>query len=175
MYGAGWGGVEAFLLGLGVLWFLVQALLFRQGTLQSLIPAEQMELVEAQFSAYWETPLLVNLLGAAERAFALMIHLSLSVMVMRVFTQNNRLWLLAAIAWHALVDAVAVIAISQIGAVGTEALVGVMAAISLVIISYLREDEPDREDTPPPLQETDYDPAPVRVTDDKLDDSRYAS
>ena len=62
MYGAGWGGAEAILLGLAVLWFLVQALMFRQGTLQGLMPAEQLELVEAQFAAYWETPLFLNLL-----------------------------------------------------------------------------------------------------------------
>jgi uncharacterized membrane protein YhfC len=174
MYGAGWGGIEAILLGLAVLWFLVQALLFRQGTLQSLIPPEQLELVEAQFTTYWETPFFVNLLGAVERAFALILHLSFSVMVMRVFTHNNRLWLLAAIAWHALVDAVAVIAVRQIGAVETEALVAIMAAISLAFIFWLREEDPPPEDIPPP-QSPEFEPSPVKVTAEKLDDSRYSS
>ncbi|MFQ5942892.1 MAG: YhfC family glutamic-type intramembrane protease [Anaerolineales bacterium] len=174
MYGAGWGGIEAMLLGLTVLWVLVQALLFRQGMLQSLIPAEQLELVEAQFAAYWDTPLFLNLLGAVERSFALMLHLSLSVMVMRVFTHNNRLWLVAAIAWHAFVDAVAVVAVTQVSVVATEAVVGVMGFVSLGIIFLLKEVEPPREEVPkrPPAE---FEPVPVQITEKKLDDSRYSS
>ena len=172
MYGAGWGGSEAILLGLAVLWALTQALLFRQGALQSLIPAEQLELVEAQFAAYWDTPLLVNLLGAAERTFALALHLSLSVMVMRVFTHGNRLWLVAAIAWHALVDAVAVVAVTQIGPVQTEAIVAVMGIISVVIIFWLREDDAAPEERRKEKR-PEFEPPAVEVTDEKLEDSRY--
>jgi len=173
MYGAGWGGAEAILLGLLVLWVLVQALLFQEGSLQSLIPPEQLALVEAQFAAYWDTPLYLNLLGAAERAFALVLQISLSVMVMRSFTHNNRIWLVAAITWHTLVDAVAVVAITQIGAVATEAIVAVMALISLVIILRLKEEEPPQEERAgaPPAE---FEPAPVRATEEKLDDSRYS-
>ena len=39
MYGAGWGGIEAILLGLVVLWALTQAILYQQGILQGLHPA----------------------------------------------------------------------------------------------------------------------------------------
>ncbi len=174
MYGAGWGGIEAILLGLTVLWVLTQALLWDQGLLQSLVPAEQLALVDEQFAAYWDTPLFLNLLGAAERSFALMLHLSLSVMVMRSFTHNNRLWLVAAIAWHAFVDAVAVVAITQISAVATEAIVAVMGGISLAIIFWLKESDPPPEEklkAPTP----EFEPKPVQVTEEKLDDSRYSS
>ncbi len=170
LYGAGWGGAEAILLGLAVLWFLAQALMFRQGTLQGLIPAEQLELVEARFAAYWETPLFLNLLGAVERAFALVLQVSLSVMVMRAFTHNNLLWLMAAIAWHALVDAAAVVAVAQVGAVATEAIIAVMATISLAVIFRLREEEP-----PQPEKQASptaaFEPAPVKVTEEKLEES----
>jgi uncharacterized membrane protein YhfC len=173
MYGAGWGGIEAILLGLIVLWVLVQALLFQQGSLQSLIPPEQLELVDAQFAAYWGTPLFLNLLGAVERSFALMLHLSLSVMVMRAFTHSNRLWLVAAIAWHAFVDAVAVVAVTQISPVATEAIVGVMGFISLAIIFRLKEEDlPDEER--PKAPRVEFEPAPVKITKEKIDDSRYS-
>ena len=174
MYGAGWGGIEAILLGLVVLWALTQALLYQQGILQGLIPQEQLELVDAQFAAYWEIPLFLNLLGAAERAFALTLHLSLSVMVMRVFTHNNRLWLVAAIAWHAFVDAVAVIAVTQISGVATEAIIAVMAIISLAIIFGLKEEDPPEEEkqNSPSAR---FEPKPVQVTEEKLDESRYSS
>ncbi len=174
MYGAGWGGMEAILVGLAVLWALTQALLWERGFLQSLIPADQLALVDEQFAAYWDTPLFLNLLGAAERSFALMLHLSLSVMVMRVFTHNNRLWLVAAIAWHTFVNAVAVVAITQISAVATEAIVAVMGGISLVIVFYLKESDPDPAEkviARPP----EFEPKPVQVTEEKLNDSRYSS
>ena len=173
LYGAGWGGAEAILLGLVVLWFLVQALLFQQGLLQSLIPPEQLELAEAQFAAYWETPLFVNLLGAVERAFALILQVSLSVMVMRSFTYGKRLWLVTAIAWHALVDAVARVAITQVGAVATEGIVAVMAAISLAVIFLLKEDEPPQPEKPA-SPSPDFEPTPVEVTEEKLKESRYS-
>ncbi len=174
MYGAGWGGVEAILLGLVVLWALVQALLFQQGLLQSIIPPEQLGPVEAQFAAYWETPLFLNLLGAVERAFALVLQVSLSVMVMRAFTHSNRLWLVAAIAWHALVDAVAVVAITQVGAVATEAIIAVMAGISLTVIFLLKDDEPSRsEQQESPIAA--FGAARVKVTEEELEDFRYSS
>lgn len=174
MYGAGWGGAEAIVLGIVVLWFLVQALLFRQGLLQSLLPLDQLELVEAQFTAYWETPLFLDLLGALERAFALILQVSLSVMVMRAFTHSNRLWLVAAIAWHALFDAVAVVAISQVDAVATEAIVAVMAAISLAAIFLLREEEMTQAEAPA-SPSAEFEAVPVTVTEEKLEDSRYSS
>jgi uncharacterized membrane protein YhfC len=174
MYGAGWGGIEAILLGLVVLWALVQALLYQQGLLQELIPSEQLELVDAQFAAYWETPLFLNLLGAVERLFALMLHLSLSVMVMRAFTHNNRLWLVAAIAWHSFVDATAVVAVTQISAVATEGIIAIMGVISLAIIFRLKEDDPpEQERLKPPSAK--FEPKPVQVTEEKLDKSRYLS
>ena len=166
--------IDAILLGLVVLWALTQALLWEQGILQSLIPADQTALVDEQFAAYWDTPPLLNLLGAAERSFALMLHLSLSVMVMRVFTHNNRLWLVAAIAWHAFVDAAAVIAATQISAVATEAIIAVMGIISLAIIFRLKEGDPlEEEKQKPPIAKLE--PKPVQVTEEKLDDSRYSS
>lgn len=95
-------------------------------------------------------------------------------MVMRVFTHNNRLWLVAAIAWHAFVNAAAVIAVTQISAVATEAIIAVMAIISLAIIFGLKEEDPPEEEKQisPSAR---FEPKPVQVTEEKLDDSRYSS
>ncbi|MDK1044564.1 MAG: YhfC family glutamic-type intramembrane protease [Anaerolineales bacterium] len=174
LYGAGWGGAEAILLGVAVLFFLIQALLYRAGQLPSIIPPEQLQLVEAQFEAYWETPLFLNLLGAAERVFALALHVSLSVMVMRAFTHDNRRWLMAAIAWHTLGNAVAVVAITQVGALATEAIIAISAAISLAIIFRLKEEESLQEEKPTSPR-AEFAPAPVKVTAEKLEDSQYSS
>jgi predicted anti-sigma-YlaC factor YlaD len=95
-------------------------------------------------------------------------------MVMRSFTRNNRLWLVAAIAWHALVDAVAVVSVTQVGAVATEAIIAVMAAISLAVIFLLKEEDPPKEQRPE-APDIDFEPAPVNITAEKIDDSRYSS
>ena len=95
-------------------------------------------------------------------------------MVMRVFTHNNRLWLVAAIGWHTLVNAVAVVAITQVGAVATEAFIAVMAAFSLAVIFRLKEEEPPNEQRPR-APDIEFEPAPVKITQRKLDDSRYSN
>jgi len=173
LYGAGWGGVEAILVGVSVLFFLIQALAFQQGLLQDLLPSDQLELVDAQFNAYWETPLLMNLLGAAERAFALTLHISLSVMVMRALTHDNRRWVLAAIVWHTLVNTVAVVAITQVGAAATEAILAVTAAVSLVIIFRLKEEElPPEAVLGTPIPE--FEPPNLEATEEKLERSRFS-
>ena len=46
-----------------------------------------------------------------------------------------------AIGWHTLVDAVAVYALPRIGALATEGLLGLMAAVSLAVIFALRPRE----------------------------------
>lgn len=116
----------------------------------------------------------LNLLGAAERVFALALHVSLSVMVMRAFTHDNRRWLMAAIAWHTLGNAVAVVAITQVGALATEAIIAISAAISLAIIFRLKEEESLQEEKPTSPR-AEFAPAPVKVTAEKLEDSQYSS
>lgn len=161
MYGAGWGGIEAILLGaIGLLNF---ALLFgmQQGYFQGMIPAGQEELVAQQIEAMFGLPWYMTLLGALERVFAICLHLALSVMVLQCFVRRNGLWLAAAILWHAVVNATAVFTIryaapligdNQAGLL-TEAVVAVFALISLVIIFRLRTPEPEPaliEPLPPP-------------------------
>ncbi|NJN55827.1 MAG: YhfC family intramembrane metalloprotease, partial [Anaerolineae bacterium] len=143
MYGAGWGGIEAILLGvIGLLNFVI-LLGMQRGYFLQLIPAGQEGLVEQQIEAMFGLPWPMMLLGALERLFTICLHLALSVMVLQLFLRRNRLWLLAAILWHALVDATAVFTIQYttplLGANQaawlTEALIGVYALISLGIYS----------------------------------------
>jgi uncharacterized membrane protein YhfC len=181
MFGAGHGGVESFLLGILVLVAFFQALAYRGADLTTLVPAEQLDIARGQLEIYWALPWPQAMLGALERLFALCIHLSLSVLVMRAFTNNNRLWLAAAIGWHTLVDAAAVISLPTLGAVTTEFVVGVLALISLAIVFLSRDEFKARTEPAPgaraglieqaaPLID---DTSAARLAQEKVDESRF--
>jgi uncharacterized membrane protein YhfC len=175
MIGAGHGGIEAILLGLLAAYALLQALALRGVDLATVVPADRLETARLQLEAYWAAPWYAALLGALERLFAICLHLSLGVMVLQCFTRRQTFWLPLAIIWHAFVDAAAVVAaLAQFGAYWTEALVGVMALISLVILFSLRQtatvEPPPGAPLAPPAMPRAVDEIPPR---DRLEDSRY--
>lgn len=139
MFGAGHGGFESMVLGVLVLLTLTQMIAYRGVDLSSVVPLEQLDLAQQQIDSYWAASAPLALLGAVERLFALCLHLSLSVLVMRVFTHGSRWWLVAAIGWHALVDALAVLSVPQLGAVATEGVIGLTALVSVALILRLRD------------------------------------
>lgn len=151
MYGAGWGGVEAMLLGVIGLLNIVILAGMKYGYFWQMIPTEQEALVWQQIEATFGLPWYMTLLGALERVFAICLHLTLSVMVLQLFLRRNWLWLVAAILWHALLDATAVFTIQYAtpllganqAALLTEAVVAVFALLSLGILFWLRTPEPE--------------------------------
>ncbi len=147
VFGSGHGGGEAVITGLIALLTLFQLTALRGQDLAAIVPAEQLAAAQAQVEAYWALPGWVFFLSAVERASALAVQITLSVIVLQAFLRpRGRLWLMAAIGWHALVDAVAVFAGVTTGVYGgniagtvfTELLIAGMAAISLIILFRLR-------------------------------------
>lgn len=174
MLGAGHGGVEAMLLALigainvGILFAM------RSGFLIDLVPPEQLGLLQAQIAAVFDAPWYAALLPAIERVFAMCAQLALSLLVLQVFLRRNILWLFAAILWHAVIDALAVVGIEQWGVYVTEAILGVTAVINLALIWYLRQPEPTAP-APEPLPEPPGASSDaLDVTADMLDRSRYS-
>jgi len=146
VYGSGHGGAEALLTGLIALATLVQLIALRGQDLAAIVPAEQLAAAEAQMESYWTLPGWVFFFSVVERASALVVQITLSVIVLQAFLRpRGELWLLAAIGWHALVDAVAVFAGVSTGVYGgsisgtviTELLIAMLAGISLVILFRL--------------------------------------
>jgi uncharacterized membrane protein YhfC len=173
MLGAGHGGIEAILLGVLGAWGVFQLGLIQNGYLLDQIPPESMALVQEQITAVFTIPWYEALLGAVERASAMCIHLSLSVLVMQLFVRGQRRWLFIAILWHALVDALAVYAISNWGVYVTEAVVGATAVISLVIVFTLKTPEPAQIEPEPLPPAGPVTPLNIELTADSLDSSRY--
>ncbi len=174
MFGAGHGGVEALLVGLLGLWTLIQVTALQGVDLNTIMSAEEAELASRQIAAYQSAPWHLILLGAVERVGAVMAHLGLAVLVLQSFVRRNRLWLLAAILWHALLNALALITLDAAGPYWTEVVVVSFGLVSLGFIWLLRpgagqesEAMPGAASRPPVRV---LDPAP---TEQEIEDSRY--
>jgi uncharacterized membrane protein YhfC len=139
VFGAGHGGIEALLIGVAALAMLVGMLQLRHMDLQTLpVEARTRELLADQVRQYWSAPWYLPFLGVFERLGALAVQLSLSTLVMQCFVRR-RLWPLAlAIAWHALVDGLAVYTMARAGVVATEGLLVVLALASVGIVLWSR-------------------------------------
>ena len=175
MFGAGHGGAEAIILGVLVAATFVTMLSLRGSDL-SFVPADQRELATQQIAAFWSAQWYDTLLGAVERVSAMCVQVSLAVIVLQSFTRNNPLWLGLAIVWHAVVDAVAVVAVQTWGVYWTEAIVGLFAMISLMALFALRQ--PENDAAPP--ESGPPSPVPVaatRTTSDplkkRIEETRY--
>lgn len=175
MFGAGHGGVEAIILGLLAGLSFVNLSLIRQNpALLAALPAEQLALAQQQVADYWSAPVVMSVLGAVERLFALGLHLSLAVLVMQVFLRGQLRWLFAAIAWHALGNAVTVVVLDRWGALAAEAALAVIALLSLGILFALRSPEPKPEEPPaPPPLDPFASPPHTKPTAEALERSRF--
>jgi uncharacterized membrane protein YhfC len=176
MVGAGHGGIEAILLGvLGILNFTILFGL-REGHFQGIlasVPEDQLYLVDEQISALFGIPASLALLGAVERVFALLLHLSASLLVMQHFLRRQLRWLAAGILWHAAIDGVLVYVVVQWGAITAEIVLGGMSLISLGMIFWLRQPEPV---APALVPLPDLKPlTPLARSGDSLERSKYSS
>lgn len=151
LVGAGHGGVEALLLGVSAALAFFTMLTYRNLDLATIptIPADQLELARQQVAAYWSAPVYMAILGVVERAFAICLHLALSVMVLYALAAKKPAWFWLAVLWHAVVDGVAVYLGQKVGILVTEGAVGVMAIFSLWILFALRPRFPHREEPDP--------------------------
>ncbi len=171
--GAGHGGAEAILLGALALYGYLQLTALRGTDLSKVLPAGQVSQALGQISAYWSMPWYDSLLGTVERLLALPIQVALSVLVLQAFVRRQPAWVALAVAFHALVDAAAVLAL-PLGVYVTEAIVGGFALVSLVLILRLRRAEPAPPPAPlRPAPPAAFAPTPLEETPEKLADTRY--
>ncbi len=152
MFGAGWGGVESIIVGLLAATTVANVYIYQSGLIESLVPADQLannpEAITAgaqQIQELVNSPPWMFLVGAMERVFAIILHLSLSILVLQVFLRKSIIWLFAAIGWHTLVNSVAVFgAMQDWHVLVIEGVVAISAVISLFIIRYFKpKDEPE--------------------------------
>lgn len=148
--GAGHGGCEAILLGLAAVITLVQMIALRTADLSKILPPDKVEQAQEQIQWYWSLSWYDVLMQPVERATAMTFHVSASVLVVQVFLRENRLWLGAAIAFHTILDMVAVVGMVQKW--NMEVLELVIAALvvpaALTIIFHFRQQQADFHSLP---------------------------
>jgi uncharacterized membrane protein YhfC len=174
MLGAGHGGIESMLLGasLGLNAIILGAM--SQGMLQNVVPADQLPLVNSQITAMLNAPFALVMMGWLERLFAITAHLAMSLLVMQVFVRRQIGWLALSILWHTLLNFIAVVASSTWNAYVTEALIGVMALLSLGIIFWLRTPEPVEPEIEPLPPAAPILPHDGVFSGDTLEKSKYS-
>ena len=173
MLGAGHGGIESILLGF-LLAINVAALAgVRAGRFVSLFPGEQLTIVQTQAEALFAGPAILGILPAVERALAITLHLSLSLLVLQMFVRGQRRWWFYAVGWHALVNAVVVTVAARSSVYTSEAVLGILTIASVVIILRLRPQQARATESDAALPAAPIRLEPLPLTDEKLDDSRY--
>ena len=139
MYGAGHGGIEAFiLLGITSVNNILYSVLINTGKTEVLtvaVAGEALGQVEEAVRALIATPSWYFLLGSVERVLAVILHISFSVLVWFAAKKKNRVYLYpAAILLHLVVDTgSAVLAGKNASPFLIEALVVVFTVISALI------------------------------------------
>jgi len=170
-YGIGHGGVEALLFGLLAGFALVQVLVLGGDGMESLLPADQVDLARSQIQAYWAVPWYHSLLGAVERISAMAFHIGASLLVYKSVRTKNFLYLLIAVIGHTALDAFAVIAVKQMDFLLLEGVLFVFAAGWLYWAWKIREIDPE-EDLERPVPEQVQISA-ARATTEQIEESRY--
>jgi ABC-2 type transport system permease protein len=109
MMGLGHGGIEAMIVGGVIVAATVTALLPMRGLdLEALeLSVEQIAILRRQLEIFTSSPLLA-ITPLIERFLAICAHVIFSLLVWRTFVKHNVFYLLIAIAYHAVLDAIAV-------------------------------------------------------------------
>ena len=174
--GHGAGGEAMIFVGLILVVNFLVMVANRNSDLTGLVSPEQLELAQQQVRAYWSVAWYDSLLPAVERALAIILHLSLSVLVLQVFTRRKIFWLGLAILWHAFANTVALYAAITWSVYHSEAALAGVALLSLGIIYALRSPEPPEETEPdvPPQPLRSLQQVEIEENPDRLEESRYS-
>ncbi len=137
MYGVGHGGCEAiFLMGITGINNIVTSLLINSGGLQAALGALDQGTAQAtlaQLSPLWTSPAYLFYMGGIERVFAILLHISFSLLMYRAVVRGSRGGILLPYLLHFLVDVAAVLINDYLGAAATEL---AMAVISVGLIAW---------------------------------------
>ena len=140
LVGIGHGGTEAVILGVIVALTFINMMVYRNIDLSTVpgIPPEQLDLAKQQVEAYWSTPPYLAILGFVERISAMCLHVSLSVLVLYGLRNMKPIWFWIAVAWHAIVDALAVYLGQSLDPLAVEGVLAICAVVSIAITLWMK-------------------------------------
>lgn len=138
LLGTGHGGAASIILGCLVFYNFVNMAWFHNKDLSTLVPADQVQILQSQIMAFWSVPWYYALREAIGQLFMLSIQICLAVMVLQAFNRKQWHWILLAIGFHTLVEAARVIVLNLTNEFLVNVVLGVFAIFSLLIILALR-------------------------------------
>jgi uncharacterized membrane protein YhfC len=138
LLGVGHGGAGSIFLALMVIYNFINMIIFRNKDLTTLIPADQVQILQTQIAAFWSAPWYYTLREAIGQIFMLTIQVSLAVMILQIFIRKQRYWLLLAISYHTLVEAARIIVLNLTNETFMNGVLGIFAMLSVLIILKLR-------------------------------------
>ncbi len=177
--GAGHGGTESIILGVYLMWIYINLFLVRHADLSKMgLTPDQLNIMQQQITAYWSVSWYNSLLPLVERIFTIPFHIMASVMVLQVFTRRPGKqqfgWLGLAILMHTIMNASSVFVASQWNVYISEAVLGGLAIIDIIIIFALRQPEPPESPTiQAPSKPPIFPPLPLEETSENLEKTRY--
>jgi ABC-2 type transport system ATP-binding protein len=150
MFGAGHGGVESILTGLVAAWSLYQVTAIeRLGVERVVLDPTTQQVVRAQLAAFEALPGWMPLLAALERAMVIPFHVAASMLVARAVVERRASLVVAAIGFHALLDAGTVWVGGTLGPMWAEAWVAAIVPISALVIRSSARALPNHDDVAP--------------------------
>jgi uncharacterized membrane protein YhfC len=179
MFGAGHGGIEAFIFGALAFYSFLQAAALRGMDTSGLGTPEQVARIDAFVETFWSYPWYLHIAGAIERISAMTFHIAATLIVLRGVQRRNPLWIIPAMSAHGAINAVALYGITAWDVMPTEIALLVGAVGFAGIIFLLRDDdvrieEQEQAETspagaaPPPISAAAGD-----VNAEDLEGSRY--
>ncbi len=177
LFGLGHGGAEAIIVGLLVAYGLFQALALQGIPLESVVPADRLEVTRAQVEAYWGMAWYEPLWATLERVSAMGFHLMAAILVLKAVRQRRLIWLGAAILAHTALNAIALVAVGPLGVAVTEILLLLIGGTCVFLAIRLRREFVDDLARDEKFNGHDRAPPVKAVADnataERLDESRY--
>jgi len=137
LFGVGWGGVESIIVALFVIQSMILYIMFTSGDTgliaTSLTDPEQVAAIGLLTSL---TPADI-IPGLLERILTITLHIAFTLLVLFAVVRLEWRFLLAAIAWHTIMDFFAVYIARMYGIWPTEGILAANAALALVVIFWI--------------------------------------
>ncbi len=144
-FGIGHGGMEALYIGLGSVNNIIISLAINSGTYDSLIakqlPSETADFIKEQLIS---TPPTAFLAGGLERLFTIFVQIGLTMLVLYGVRNRKYVYFIYSILLHTLINLPLPFLLQYLGIWGTEAIIAVLAILSIILTfkarKYFRSD-----------------------------------
>ena len=138
LLGAGQGGAASIILACLVFYNFVNMAWFHNKDLSLFVPAEQVQFLQTQITAFWSVPWYYTFREAIGQIFMLTIQISLAIMMLQTFIRKQWFWVTFAIGFHALVEASRVIVLNLSNEYLVNIVLSVFAILSIITLLALR-------------------------------------